>query len=227
MRGINIHLLNLKIMIMKTLKYFILGMMIACIPAFCNSQVSLKNTQVVILQSVPDHTSAKLLADSKAVLLHRLTAMELHDVQILQNDQSSKLIVKVGDTISRQMLSDLLLTPGHLGFYCVSTPDKTLSEKDVLEAHKDLSTPEHPALNITFKEDAWKLWESSCKGNQDKSVAFTIDGKVYAVPSMAGEIPHGKISLTGSGFSKREVSKLVAIISGGTLPVNFKVIVNK
>jgi hypothetical protein len=41
-----------------------------------------------------------------------------------------------------------------------------------------------------------------------------------------GEIPHGKISLTGGGFSKTEVMKLIAIISNRALPLKFIVVGN-
>jgi len=60
----------------------------------------------------------------------------------------------------------------------------------------------------------------------NKSIAFVIDNNVYSAPRILGEIPHGKISLTGGGFSKTEVRKLVAIISNGILPLKFTVVSN-
>jgi SecD/SecF fusion protein len=58
----------------------------------------------------------------------------------------------------------------------------------------------------------------------NKPIAFVIDDKVYAAPRILGEIPHGKISLSGRGFSKSEVRKLVAIISSGPIPLKFTIV---
>lgn len=105
--------------------------------------------------------------------------------------------------------------------YCISSADKTFNEQNIIESHADFENPEHPTLCITFKEKVWKLWENTTIRNMNKSVAFVIDDKVYSASRILGEIPHGKISLTGGGFSKTEVRKLVAIISNGILPMKF------
>jgi SecD/SecF fusion protein len=107
--------------------------------------------------------------------------------------------------------------------YCISSSTKTLNEQDIMEAHADFENPEHPVLCITFKENVWKLWENTTIRNMNKPVAFVIDNKVYAAPRILSEIPHGKISLTGGGFSKTEVRKLVAIISSGLVPLKFTI----
>jgi SecD/SecF fusion protein len=111
--------------------------------------------------------------------------------------------------------------------YCVSSSDKHFNEQNIIESHADFEDPEHPTLCITFKEKVWKLWENATIRNMNKSVTLVIDDKVYSAPRILGEIPHGKISLTGGGFSKTEVRKLVAVISNGTLPLKFTVVSNK
>jgi SecD/SecF fusion protein len=105
--------------------------------------------------------------------------------------------------------------------YCISSSAKTFNGQDILEAHADFENPEQPTLCISFKEKVWKLWKDATIRNMNKSIAFVIDDKVYFAPRILGEIPHGKISLTGGGFSKTEVRKLVAIISNGILPLKF------
>jgi hypothetical protein len=299
-------------MIMKTLRYILVGFMLITIIPFCNSQIPIKNKQVITLQSVPENASSKLLSDSKEILLRRLACMSLRDVQVTQNNTKSELVIIVGDTISHETLSEILLIQGHLNFYetmnrqevlkcfgkqstgciqdaftllhlmdtihsrpevilgmadskdtisinscltsmavrellpkqvrllwsiypagdklynlyCISSSAKTFNEQDILEAHADFENLEHPTLCITFKEKVWKLWENTTIRNMNKTVAFVIDDKVYAAPRIMSEIPHGKISLTGGGFSKTEVRKLVAIISSGTLPLKFIVVSN-
>lgn len=105
--------------------------------------------------------------------------------------------------------------------YCISTAGKTLNEQDILEAHADIENPELPTLCVTFKENARKSWENTTIRNLNKPVAFAIDNKVYSAPRIMDKISSGKISLTGGGFSKTEVRKLVAIISSGILPLKF------
>ncbi|MCX6286660.1 MAG: hypothetical protein NTY96_06055 [Bacteroidetes bacterium] len=297
---------------MKTLRYILMGIMLITIIPFCNSQIPIKNKQVITLQSVPGNASNKLLSESKEILLRRLSCMRVLDIQIAQNNKKSELVITVGDTISRETLSELLLIQGHLNFYeplnrqevlrcfgkqstgciqnaftslhlrdtirsrsesilgiadgkdtisinscltskdvrallpdqvrllwsinpagdklydlyCISSSAKTLNEQDILEAHADFENPEHPTLCITFKEKVWKIWENTTIRNMNKLLAFVIDNKVYSAPRIMDKIPSGKISLTGGGFSKTEVRKLVAIISNGILPLKFTIVSN-
>ena len=297
---------------MKTLKYMLTGIMLFMIISICCSQTSEKNEQVITLQSVTKTTSKKLLSESREILLRRLEYLKIRDVEIIQNDAKSMLVVKTKDTIRREFLLDILLIQGHVNFYetmnrqevlkyfrnqtsgcvrdvftslhamdslrfgsepifgmaaakdtgsinkclsskevrtllpdqvqllwtkypadnnkyffyCISTSDKTFNENILSEAHADLTHPNQPELCIAFKEIAWQLWKDLTIRNMDKPVAFVIDGKVYFAPRIRSEIPHGKISLTGGGFSKSEVSKLASIISNGAVPLKFKVVGN-
>jgi len=312
MHGLISVFIESKFMIMKTLRYILMGIMLIIIIPFCNSQIPVKNKQVITLQSVPENASSKLLSESKEILLRRLAYMSLRDIQVTQNNIKSELVITVGDTISPETLSEILLMQGHLNFYetmnrqevlkcfgkqstgcipnaftslhlrdtirsrsesilgiadgkdtisissclntkavrellskqvkllwsiypagdklynlyCISSSGRTLNEQDILEAHADFENPEYATLCITFKEKVWKLWENTTIKNMNKPVAFIIDNKVYSAPRIMDKISHGKISLTGGGFSKTEVRKLVAIISSGTLPLKFNVVSN-
>ncbi len=297
---------------MKTLRYILLGILLIIIILVCNSQIPVKNKHVITLKSVPENAPSKLLSESKEILSRRLGFMSLRDVQITQNNTKSELVITVGDTVSHETLSEILLIQGYLNFnetmnrqevlkcfgkqsstciqevftlmhlrdtihsrpevilgiaeskdtasistclnsmvikellpkqvrllwsiypagdrlynlYCISSPVKTLNEQDILEAHSDFKNPEYPTLCITFKEKVWKDWENTTSRNINKSVALVIDNKVYSAPRIMDKIHSGKISLTGGGFSKTEVRKLVAIISSGTLPLKFTVVSN-
>jgi hypothetical protein len=297
---------------MKTLRYILMGVMLIIIIPFCNSQTTVKNEQVIRLQSVTKNSSTKLLSESKEILLKRLAMMNLRNIQIIQNDTKSELVITVRDTINSETLSDILLIQGHINFYetmnrqevlkyfgkqlpgciqdaftllhlrdsihlgsepilgiagakdttsinscltskeirslfpeqlrllwaiypgenkqyflyCISSSDNTFNEQNIMEAHADFANPEYPTLCITFKEKVWTLWKDVTIRNINKPIAFVIDNKVYFAPKIRGEIPHGKISLTGGGFSPTAVRKLVAIISNGVLPLKFIVVAN-
>ena len=211
-----------KFMIMKTLRYILLGIMLITIIPFCNSQTLVKNKQVITLQSVPENAPSKLLSESKEILSRRLGFMGLRDVQITQDNAKSELVITVGDTISNATLSEILLIQGYVSFKADTI--LVLNKEDLLEVHADFDNPEYPTLCITFKENKWKVWENITARNMNKPVAFVMDDKVYSAPRIMDKISHGKISLTGGGFSKTEVRKLVAIISSGPVPLKFTIV---
>jgi len=207
---------------MKTLKYILLGIMLITINPVCNSQTQEKTKQVITLKSVPENASGKLLAESNEVLTRRLEFMGLRDVQITQNDKKSELKISVGDTISSATLTEILLIQGYVSFKADTI--LFLNQENLLEAHADFKEGEFPTLSITFKENKWRVWESLTARNINKPVAFVVDDKVYAAPMIKEKISHGKISLTGGGFSKDEIRKLAAVISSGPVPLKFTIV---
>ncbi|MGA2821958.1 MAG: hypothetical protein ABSE72_00350 [Bacteroidales bacterium] len=207
---------------MKTLRYILLGIMLITIIPVCSSQTSNNNKQVITLQSVPQNVPNKLLSESKEILSRRLGFMGFRDIQITQDNTKSELVITVGDTISNATLSEILLIQGNVSFKADTI--LVLNKENLLEVHADFDNPEYPTLCITFKENKWKVWENMTTRNINKPVAFVIDDKVYSAPRIKDKISHGKISLTGGGFSKTEVRKLVAIISSGTVPLKFTIV---
>jgi preprotein translocase subunit SecD len=222
MRGLISVFIESKFMIMKTLRYILLGIMLITIIPVCSSQTPVKNKQVITLQSVPENAPSNLLSESKEILLRRLGFMGLRDVQITQKNTKSELVITVGDTISNVTLSEILLIQGYVSFKADSI--LVLNKENLLEVHADFNNPEYPTLCITFKENTWKVWENITARNINKPVAFVMDDKVYSAPQIKDKISHGKISLTGGGFSKNEVRKLVAIISSGPVPLKFTIV---
>jgi len=211
-----------KQMIMKTLKYILLGIMLISIIPLCNSQTPVKTKQVITLQSVPPDAANKPLAESKEILSRRLGFMGLQDVHITQNNSKSELVITVGDTIANVTLSEILLIQGNVSFKADTI--LVLNKENLLEVHADFNNPKYPTLCITFKENKWKVWENMTTRNMNKPVAFVVDDKVYSAPQIKDTISHGKISLTGGGFSRTEIRKLVAIISSGPVPLKFSIV---
>jgi len=210
---------------MKTLKYLLLGIILITIIPVCSSQTQVKNKQVITLQSVPGNAPIKLLSESKEILSRRLEFMSLRDVQIIQNNSKSELVITVGDTISNVTLSEILLIQGRFSIKADSV--LVVNKNDIQEVHSGFDNTKHLTLFITLKETKWKAWENMTARNMNKSVVFVMDDKVYSAPRIMDKISHGKISLTGSGFSETEVRKLVAIISSGPVPLKFTIVSKK
>ncbi len=221
MHGLISVFIESKFMIMKTLRYLLLGILLITIIPVCNSQTPIKSKKVITLLSVPGNTTSNLLSESKEILSRRLGFMSLRDVHITQNNAKSELVITVGDTISIESLSEILLIQGYVSFKADSI--LILNKEDLLEVHADFDSTDHPSLCITFKENKWKVWENMTTRNMNKPVAFVLDDKVYSAPRIMDKISHGKISLTGGGLSKTEVRKLVAIISSGPVPLKFTI----
>lgn len=198
-------------------------MLITFIPV-CSSQTPARSKQVITLQSMPGNAPDNLLSESKEILSRRLGFMSLRDVQITQDNSKSELVITVGDKISCETLSEVLLIQGRVGFKADSL--LMLNKEDFMDVHPDFVNPGQPALCITIKENRWKVWENMTARNMNKPVAFVLDDKVYSAPRITDKISHGKISLTGSGFSKAEIEKLVAVITSGPVPLKF-IIVSK
>ena len=207
---------------MKTLKYFLLGITLITIIPVCSSQTPDNNKQVITLHSVPQNVPNKFLSESKEILSRRLGFMGLRDVQIIQDNAKSELVITVGDTISNATLSEILLIQGNVSFKADTI--LVLNQENLLEVHADFNNPEYPTLCITFKENKWKVLENITARNMNKPVAFVMDDKVYSAPQIKDTISHGKISLTGGGFSRTEIGKLVAIISSGPVPLKFTIV---
>ena len=222
MHGLFNVFIKSKFMIMKTLRYILLGIMLITIFSVCNSQTPEKIKQVITLKSVPENAPSKLLGESKEILARRLGFMGLRDVQITPDKKNSELVITVGDTISNVTLSEILLIQGYVSFKADTI--LVLNKENLLEVHADFSNSEYPTLCIAFKENKWKVWENLTARNMNKPIAFVVDDKVYSTPQIADKISHGKISLTGGGLYKADVRKLVAIISSGPVPLKFTIV---
>ncbi len=214
---------------MKTFRNILAGVIILLFMHSAFTQAPAPKIRVITLQSQGKDTSSKLLGESAEVISARLTCMSLSDFSITKNEAKSALIITVKDTINTRLLREILTAPGKLNFYenagrgdsLVPIFNKKSTHAIILEAHADFSDKKHPALCITFSENLWDTFKHATARNIDKPVTLIIDGKVYASPRVNSEIAGGKITLTGGGFSKTEVRKLVALSSNGELPLQF------
>ena len=214
---------------MKAIRNILAGVILLLFMQSGYSQKPALKERVITLQSQGKDTSSRLLQESAEIISERLTYMSLLDFSITKDESKSALIITVKDTIGNELLKDILTAPGKLNFYenagrndsLVSIFGSKSTREIIMEAHADFSNKEYPALCITFKENLWETFKDATARNIDKPITLMIDGKVYASPRVNGEIPKGKITLTGSGFSKTQVRKLVAVISNGELPLKF------
>jgi hypothetical protein len=116
---------------------------------------------------------------------------------------------------------------GNYDLYCVSVANQTFNETAIKGAHPDFRDPKLPILSIEFTETTWKAWENFTEKNIEKEVIFLLDDKVCFAPRIRGAIAGGHISLTGGGLTKAEVTKLVAIITNGVLPLTLRIVADR
>jgi len=298
---------------MKTLRYFIWGIIVGLMIPVCNSQELISQKQTIILQSNSKKPSDSQLTMAQEIVSRRLKSMDIKHFRVIKKVEKAQLIFQLNEPLDTGSLRDIFCSSGkikivesmtrpevlkslenvnslclkkafsllHMGdsvhkigpvilgsgrgtdtasisrcldsreiieslpsdlrffwskypgndgnydLYCVSLANQTFNETAIREAHADFMDPKHPILSIEFTETTWKAWENFTKKNIEKEVIFILDEKVCFAPSIAGVIAGGHISLTGGGLTKAEVTKLVAIITNGVLPLSLSIVVDQ
>lgn len=65
---------------------------------------------------------------------------------------------------------------------------------------------ENYSLLISFSEEGAKEWETLTGNNVGRDIAIVIDGKVYSAPRLSEQIKGGECSISGK-FNKSEISR--------------------
>jgi len=68
-----------------------------------------------------------------------------------------------------------------------------------------------------------KEWKTLTEKNVGKSIAITLDNRVYQAANVNGPIPNGRTQISGS-FSQEEAKELVDVLGAGKLPAGAKVV---
>jgi preprotein translocase subunit SecD len=77
------------------------------------------------------------------------------------------------------------------------------------------------AINVTLGEASAAALRDHTRTHIGAFLAVTLDGVAVAVPTIAGEIPDGKIQISGAavdGFDKELAEELVTLVEFGPLP---------
>lgn len=72
-------------------------------------------------------------------------------------------------------------------------------------------------IRMGFTKNAATTWAEVTKESTGKSIAFVIDGKVYAYPAIQTEITSGNVAVSGD-FSLNEAKAISALIKFGEMP---------
>ena len=98
-----------------------------------------------------------------------------------------------------------------------------LLEGDVItDARQVFDNHGKPAVSMQMNGQGAKLWKNITASNIGKSIAITLDNKVYSVPTVNTEIPDGNSQITGN-FSIEEAKDLANILKAGSLPAPVKI----
>lgn len=88
----------------------------------------------------------------------------------------------------------------------------------VTNARQDFDQRNQPVVSMDMNQRGTKDWASITAANVGKSVAITLDGKVYSYPTVNEQITGGSSQISGS-FSIDEAKDLATVLKAGQLPV--------
>ncbi|MHB9148251.1 MAG: protein translocase subunit SecDF [Candidatus Amoebophilus sp.] len=98
-----------------------------------------------------------------------------------------------------------------------------LLEGDVItDARQVFDKYGKPAVSMQMNGQGAKLWKNITASNIGRSIAITLDNKVYSAPTVNTEIPDGNSQITGN-FSIEEAKDLANILKAGSLPAPVKI----
>lgn len=89
--------------------------------------------------------------------------------------------------------------------------------------HDEKTGSASPEISFRFSGSYAETWRRLTKQNIDRSIAIVLDGIVYSVPVVQGEIPNGNCSITGA-FDEKEANDLAAVLKSGSLPVPVRIV---
>jgi SecD/SecF fusion protein len=180
-----------------------------------NLRHKLKSDCVQILDSLLGITSAKKYPD--AIIGHA----EVKDTFAISKFFRSKTVKSMLPTNTKFYWSKFVSESNRFELYAISLENSGINKASIEEIHVSKDA-KYIAVSMTFKHEYWSVLENLTKRNIDKSIAFLVDGRVYSAPIVRSEISGGKIEITGN-FTEEDANSIVAIISGGELPLDFQV----
>lgn len=93
----------------------------------------------------------------------------------------------------------------------------------VTDARQDFSQDGGNEISMSMNKEGAKIWKSMTGANIGKSIAIALDNLVYSYPTVQGEIPGGRTSITGR-FSLQEAKDLANILKSGKLPAPARIV---
>ncbi|MCK3683832.1 protein translocase subunit SecDF [Maribellus sp. YY47] len=81
----------------------------------------------------------------------------------------------------------------------------------------------NPEVSMQMNSEGAKIWQRMTKENVGKSIAIVLDGYVRSFPTVNGEIPGGRSSITGLE-SIEEAKDLANVLKSGKMPAPARII---
>jgi SecD/SecF fusion protein len=78
-------------------------------------------------------------------------------------------------------------------------------------------------VNMTMNAEGAQIWKKLTASNIGKSIAIVLDDLVYSFPTVQGEIPGGRSSISGN-FTINEAKDLANILEAGKLPARARIV---
>jgi len=80
-----------------------------------------------------------------------------------------------------------------------------------------------PEISMTMNGEGGKIWKRLTAENIGKSIAIVLDNYVYSYPTVQGEIPNGRSSISGA-FTIKEAKDIANILKAGKLPAPARIV---
>jgi len=94
----------------------------------------------------------------------------------------------------------------------------------VVDARQDYGQfSNQPEISMTMNGEGAKVWKRMTAENVGKSVAIVLDNYVYSFPTVQGEIPNGRTSISGN-FTIKEAQDIANILKAGKLPAPARIV---
>ena len=111
-------------------------------------------------------------------------------------------------------------------FYPLKTDNdgEALLTGDVIDdAQQSVDDRGRTAISIYMNSYGAKIWRDITRNNIGRSVAITLDKKVYTAPTINTEIPDGVSMISGS-YTIDEAKDLINVLKTGSLPARMNII---
>lgn len=98
-----------------------------------------------------------------------------------------------------------------------------LTGDKVVNASDDVDRQGNVEVTMNMNSEGAKIWKRLTGANKGRSIAIVLDGYVYSFPTVQGEIPNGRSSISGD-FTMKEAKDLANILNAGKLPAPARIV---
>lgn len=108
--------------------------------------------------------------------------------------------------------------------YAVKTSNKNnVNSTDIERATPGMNDYGKMTVNVTMTQEGTERWRIMTAENVGRTIAITLDEKVYSAPIVNGEISGGSTEISGN-FSEQEAKDLASLINAGSYKIPFAVL---